>query len=67
MRVILRNSARCLLCEEEIVSEYRHDYKHCTCGNVMVDGGNAYIRHGAEDLSAYEDTSEFGPATCEEL
>lgn len=28
---IIRNSAKCLNCGDEIVSLHRHDYKSCTC------------------------------------
>lgn len=54
--IIIRNSARCLgECGEEIVSEYRHDYKWCSCNTVMVDGGTDYLRRGWN--GDYEDTS----------
>lgn len=28
----------------------RHDFKFCDCGTVFVDGGEDYLRVGAEDL-----------------
>lgn len=34
----------CQDCDEVIYSLYRHDYRLCTCGNVMVDGGRDYFR-----------------------
>jgi hypothetical protein len=61
--VILRNSARCLLCGDEIESRHRHDYVACSCGNVAVDGGHAYLRRAARDLGSYEDTSLTEPET----
>lgn len=36
----------CPVCEEVIYSRYRHDYKKCSCGNAMVDGGRDYLRFG---------------------
>lgn len=42
--IILRNSARCLHCGDEIESTHRHDFKWCRCGKLGVDGGHAYIR-----------------------
>lgn len=42
--IILRNSARCLHCGEEIESTHRHDFKWCRCGKLGVDGGHDYIR-----------------------
>lgn len=53
---IIRNSARCLLCLDEIESVSRHDFKSCMCGAVAVDGGKAYLRRVFTN-DAYEDTS----------
>ena len=51
-RQIVYNSVTCLECNNTIVSYYRHDYKTCECPNgAMVDGGTAYLRYGAMDMS----------------
>jgi hypothetical protein len=51
-RQLVYNSVTCLECNETIVSYHRHDYKTCSCPNeAMVDGGTAYLRYGAKDLS----------------
>lgn len=42
--IILRNSARCLQCGDEVESTHRHDFRTCTCGKLGVDGGHDYIR-----------------------
>jgi predicted RNA-binding Zn-ribbon protein involved in translation (DUF1610 family) len=55
--IIIRNSARCLECGQEIVSEHRHDFKSCRCGNVSVDGGTAYIRRLFSGKGRWQDTS----------
>jgi hypothetical protein len=55
--MIIRNSARCNLCGDEIESTYRHDFKSCKCGAIFVDGGHAYLRRGANNLSDIIDTS----------
>jgi len=34
----------CPKCKEIIYSVYRHDYRHCSCGRCMIDGGKDYIR-----------------------
>ena len=54
---ILRNSARCKRCQDEIESKYRHDFVSCKCGAISVDGGKAYLKRcgNPED---FEDTSE---------
>lgn len=54
--MIIRNSALCLLCQEEIESKHRHDFVTCPCGNVSVDGGTDYLRR-ASISGLWEDTS----------
>lgn len=54
--VIRRNSAKCLLCNEEIESRHVHDFVRCSCGNIAVDGGTHYIRR-IGTLDNYTDTS----------
>lgn len=44
-----RNRAKCRLCGSIIESLHRHDFKKCSCGEIMVDGGNDYWRCGAKD------------------
>lgn len=39
-----RNSAKCLMCQDEIVSTHGHDFVTCSCGNISIDGGNEYHR-----------------------
>lgn len=57
-QVIVRNSALCLECGAEIVSEYRHHAVTCPCGTVMVDGGSSYLRRSAWNMEAnFKDTS----------
>ncbi len=63
MRRIIKNSIKCNLCGEIIVSEDIHDFKLCKCGAVSVDGGNDYLKrtykNSSDDyteLSEYEET-----------
>lgn len=42
--IVLRNSARCLHCGDEVESTHRHDFRTCRCGKLGVDGGHDYIR-----------------------
>jgi len=60
--MIVRNSAKCLLCGEEIESRSTHDFRTCKCGNLSVDGGREYLRRvfGSGD-TRYEDTSIVEP------
>lgn len=66
---LVRNSAHCLHCDDEIVSATRHDFVRCSCGRIDVDGGLAYVRrvYAADanwrDTSIYE--SDLTPAQLE--
>lgn len=55
--IIVRNSARCLLCGDEIESTHRHDFRTCRCGNFSVDGGRDYLRRLADSEGSWIDTS----------
>lgn len=54
---IIRNSARCLVCEVEIESTHRHDFVRCSCGSLAVDGGREYIRRAFQERAGWVDTS----------
>ena len=59
---IKRNSAKCLLCGDEIESVDVHDYVACSCGNIAVDGGHEYLRRAfdpSNGIDSYIDTSEW--------
>ncbi len=56
---IKRNSAKCMLCGEEIESKHRHDFVMCKCENLFVDGGKDYLRRGARDIDKCVDTSIY--------
>jgi DNA polymerase elongation subunit (family B) len=45
---IIRNSAKCRKCEDEIESKYRWDFKWCKCGAIAVDGGKDYLKRVGE-------------------
>ena len=34
----------CPKCKEVIYSIFRHDYRHCSCGRCMIDGGKDYTK-----------------------
>ena len=57
---IIRNSARCKKCGDEIESKHRHDFVTCRCGAVSVDGGKSYLKRCFPAIPPedhYEDTS----------
>jgi hypothetical protein len=41
---IISNQAKCRNCGDTVYSTSRHDYVECSCREVMVDGGNDYLR-----------------------
>lgn len=53
---VIVNKIRCKKCGDIIESTYRHDFKFCKCGAVVVDGGHGYLRR-CGDLDSYEDLS----------
>lgn len=43
---------QCPKCGEKIWSRHRHDFRHCKCGAIFVDGGREYLRYGGQDLKS---------------
>ena len=54
---ILSNQAECLKCGDKPYSAHRHDFKHCECGEIFVDGGMSYLRHGFSNKENYKNIS----------
>jgi hypothetical protein len=72
MEKIIRNSVRCLKCDDHVESTYRHDFKWCKCGAIAVDGGKEYLRRvgNVRDDKAWIDTSileEESPRVASDL
>lgn len=55
---VLVNKAQCRLCLDVIESKHVHDYWHCQCGEIMVDGGMDYLRRGWKHRENFIDLSE---------
>lgn len=55
--MIIRNSAKCLACGDEIESRHRHDFRWCSCLSLAVDGGTAYLKRCVDPDQPWEDTS----------
>lgn len=45
------NAIGCRLCNDIVISRYRHDFRVCRCGQCFCDGGDVYQRIGAEDFN----------------
>jgi hypothetical protein len=59
MKTLFYNAVHCTLCGDNIQSYYGHDYKNCSCGNAMVDGGLNYARWGWGKENSVIDFSMF--------
>jgi hypothetical protein len=44
----IKAGIKCPACGDVIFSLYRHDFRRCQCGKVFIDGGDDYMRAGAE-------------------
>jgi hypothetical protein len=42
--MLLSNQAKCVKCGDTPYSSHVHDFRHCKCGAMAVDGGMEYIR-----------------------
>ena len=58
---IIRNSAKCVKCGDEIESKHRHDWVRCKCGAIFTDGGKDYFHRGGnpEDFIDTSITKEY--------
>lgn len=60
IKVLTKNSVRCLVCNTILESKYRHNYVQCSCPNqTFTDGGLYYQRGGGKDLNLIEDLCEY--------
>lgn len=58
--VLTRNAVRCLSCNTELESKYRHDFQCCGCENqTSVDGGYDYSRVSGKDFNLIENLCEY--------
>lgn len=61
----MRNRAKCKLCLDVIESKHQHDYVTCDCGEIAVDGGQAYFKCLARDWKNFirldDDDNEITP------
>lgn len=49
-----QSGIRCVSCQDIIYSVMRHDFKHCKCGKVNINGGKNYTKIGFETGSDFE-------------
>ena len=66
IKVLTKNSIKCLVCNTILESKHRHDFQQCNCSNkAFVDGGLSYERLGAMDLDFIENLCEYKTLTQE--
>ena len=66
IKVLTKNSVKCLICNTILESKHRHDFQQCNCSNkAFVDGGLSYERIGAMDLDLIENLCEYRTLTQE--
>lgn len=60
VKVLVRNSVKCLSCNTVLESKYRHDFQCCGCDNqTSVDGGYDYSKVSAKDFDLVENLCEY--------
>lgn len=47
--VVRQAGLKCLRCKDKLFSDFRHDFKYCSCKSCFVDGGFDYFRCGYDD------------------
>ena len=66
IKVLTKNSVKCLVCNTILESKHRHDFVTCGCKNqTFNDGGLSYNRVGGKDLSLIENLCEYRTLTQE--
>ena len=66
IKVLTKNSVKCLVCNTILESKHRHNYVKCHCPNeTACDGGLEYQRTLAVDLSLVENLCEYRTLTQE--
>ena len=66
IKLLTKNSVKCLMCNTILESKHRHDFVMCPCPNqTFTDGGLSYNRVGGKDLSLIENLCEYRTLTQE--
>ena len=67
IKVLSKNSVKCLVCNTILESKHRHDFVMCPCPNeTACDGGLEYQRTLAVDLDLIENLCEYRTLTQED-
>lgn len=63
---ILRNSAQCRVCGDEVESKRPTETVSCSCGEVTVSGGHKVMKHSSKNPDNLIDTSVTDDADVED-
>lgn len=61
------NAIQCPNCKDTIYSRACHDCRHCSCGNIFIDGGLDYYRAGGKYIEESKNVKIKINATKKEL
>lgn len=59
LKIITLNRIQCNHCGDILTSEYRHDFRNCSCRKVFIDGGKDYLLRGYDYDFDYTEMSEW--------
>ena len=66
IKVLTKNSIKCLVCNTILESKHQHHFVTCGCKNqTFNDGGLSYNRVGGKDLSLIDNLCEYRTLTQE--
>lgn len=51
--ILMRNRAKCKLCNEILESFHSHDHVICSCGEISIDGGQQSFKCSAKDFTNF--------------
>lgn len=60
---MIQQGLECANCGDRIFSNSRHDYVHCDCNGIFVDGGLNYFRRGGHRIKQAIPITRELPAT----
>jgi hypothetical protein len=47
-------AVHCLSCDDKIYSRAPSDFRHCSCGQIFVDGGRAHFKYGSAPNAEFD-------------
>ena len=60
-------AVHCHGCHDRVYSRAAHDFRHCSCGSVFVDGGREYFKYGCVPNAEFDITEVEVEASLQDL